>query len=66
LPYAHKIILPSESSEKGPLSGCYEIFGVPHLDEANGPRVNPQLFDPVRWRICLSHGGVFEDLVSES
>jgi len=25
-----------ESSEKAPLSGCYEIFGVPHLDEANG------------------------------
>jgi len=27
----------SEASEKAPLSGCYEIFGVPHLDEANGP-----------------------------
>jgi len=27
----------TESSGKAPLSGCYEIFGVPHLDEANGP-----------------------------
>ena len=36
----------TESSEKAPLSGCYEISGVPHLDEANGPKgVNPQLFD---------------------
>ena len=48
-----------ESSEKAPLSGCYEIFGVPHLDEVNGPKgANPQLFEAVR--------PSFEDLVSKS
>jgi len=52
-------ILFKKGSEKAPLSGCYEIFGVPHLDEANGPKgANPQFFEAV--------GPSFEDLVSKS
>jgi len=49
---------PFESSEKVPLSGCYEVLGVPHLDEANGPKgVIFSCLTPREIVKPLSHGG---------